>query len=171
MQEKIVSLATARKKKASTAGAGTSGPAAMSPFGIPFSDVYRYSDSENATNADPVTLGHAAERAVIALFAEFGVVGLPETWGELLGAIRYCMLLSAQTNKIPTNPDDDALCDSIGLRLIEQHFPELTESVVAYRVRDFATLQRISAQRLTLKVMSAHFDQKTGWVSAPRTPA
>lgn len=134
-------------------------------FEIPFNDIARISDSANTGNSDPVLLGDKAQRALAALFQEFGLFGLPETWGQLMGAVWYCRAVYSQITKIKTNPADDALFEEIGLNLYRKYRPELVESVIAYRLGDLPELKRIHEERLTWPVLSSHFHQSSGWTS------
>jgi hypothetical protein len=163
MSNVVTSLDALRKSKAYEKFVQQGDPKDL--FSIPWDDIIRGSDSANTSKSDPVLLGPKAEMAVRRLFTEFGIKGWPTTWGELMGAVWYCRIVYSQGQTFEASPKDIALWLAIGLRLVEKHSPELAESVVAYRNADLATLQKVSTDRLTLAVMSEHFDHETGWVS------
>ena len=99
-----------------------------------------------------------ATAAVRRLFDAFGIEGTPDTWGEFAGAIAYCDMLHTLTASCDLSTAMGRSMRENSAVVLGETYPELVESLLAYQRGDLAALQRISRERLTLPVMSSHFD-------------
>ena len=171
-KEKVVSLADRRQRTQYQALQAKLDPQAL--LDIPMGDINQYLDSANTSKSDPITLHGDSLVAVKRLLTHFGIDALPETVGQLMGALHYCHAIHGAVVSIPTNPKDDALWDEITERTLKKMMPELHPSYVAYKAGDIEALRQIARTRLTLPVMSDYFDPNEGkngsWVSKGIVP-
>jgi hypothetical protein len=133
---------------------------------IDHDDICVGRDSANESDVDPVLLGPKALVAIKRLYAEFGVVGMPQNLAQLWASLHYCKLLQLKAWSIPTDPVNDALWEETVDENMRKYFPELAPSLVAYRTGDIEALRVISRKRLTMAEMAKHYDAENGWVSS-----
>ena len=97
----VIPIETARIARASKQSAKANGS-----LEVDFSDVVRRSreSSEGAfidSLQDPVQLGARAAQQVRTVFWRHGLQRTPQTWGELVGNLNYCRLLSMWLLRFP----------------------------------------------------------------------
>jgi hypothetical protein len=109
----VISLTAARIARTAQQTAYAAGP-----LEVDFSDVARMSHQDSATGefiddlADPVVLGPRALGQVRHLFWRHGLQRMPATYGELLGNVNYCRLLSMWLIRLrDPHTRDDAYAD------------------------------------------------------------
>src|SRR5674476_639880 len=138
-KDEVVDLSWRRKQAKFNALMSTLDPEKL--FAIPMEDVDQFLDSANDSKEDPVILGPSALTAVKRLFPQYGIDDLPETLGQLHGAINYCKALHHAAWSIPSDPKNDALWDKMVESVMQEHQPELFESFIAHKKGDLETLR------------------------------
>ena len=97
----VISIQSARIARASKQAAK-----ANCSLEVDFSDVVRRSRESNEgafveSLQDPVELGARAAQQVRTVFWRHGLQRTPQTWGELVGNLNYCRLLSMWLLRFP----------------------------------------------------------------------
>jgi hypothetical protein len=136
-------------------------------FDIPYEDIAQYLDSANESLSDPVVAGARATVALKRLFEQFGIQAMPETLGELLGALWYCKILDSSAGHPAVSEADVELWDQSVDETFAQHYPELLDALRAVRKQDLLLLQRIARTKMPLSEMQKHFHPDMGWAGDP----
>lgn len=134
---------------------------------IPWKDVTTYKDSANISKGDPITIGAAANAALGRLYEEFGVTGLPTTWGQLMGSVAYCTELSHACSYERISKKDDAEWFAAVVKVANKYNPELTQAIIAYNSKDIKKLRQFFVANIGFEFCSQHFDPLAGWDSFP----
>lgn len=132
-------------------------------FNIPYADIAQYLDSANDSLSDPVVAGPQATLALKRLFNEYGIAGMPETMGQLLGALWYCKMLDSSKGSPTLGPADVELWNQSVDETFKKHYPELLEPLQAARARDLETLTRVVRERMSFQEMERHYQPEMGW--------
>lgn len=136
-------------------------------FDIPYEDITQYLDSANDSLADPVVAGPRAVVALKRLFGHFGMDAMPQTLGQLLGALWYCKILQDFSDSPPVGPADTLLWEQSVDSTFAQHYPELLDALSAARKRDMPALRRIAREAFPFDVLSRHYHPTMGWAGGP----
>lgn len=137
-------------------------------FDIPWKDVNVFLDgAANPSKANLIYLEPNALAAVKRLYTEYGVTGLPTTWGQFMGSIAYCTELHSACcyEKMGAVADEEWF--SAVLKVAKKYTPELVPVINAYNVKDMELLKSLFLAEIGFEKCSWHFDSMIGWVSIP----
>lgn len=127
---------------------------------LPYDDITRVHETEEPGLSDKIVMGNKAEAAIKEMYRQFGIEGMPETWGELIGSVNYCMHLNRYAKWSDCKTEDDKLMFKACQSVAEEYTPDLVPSFDAYVAKDFDELRRISREVLTLPEMSKRYNYK-----------
>jgi hypothetical protein len=134
---------------------------------IPWLDVTVLKHSSNSSKDDPIVIGPDATAALERLYLEFGITGMPDTWGQVMGSVSYCTELNSACNYPRYGKKDDEEWFSAVLKVAHKYNPDLVDSIVAYHDRDIKKLRELFIANIGFAGCSKHFDPDLNWDSFP----
>jgi hypothetical protein len=137
-------------------------------FDIPWKDVSVFLDgAANPSKENLIYLGPDALVAMKRLYAEYGVTGLPTTWGQFMGSISYCTELQAACGYERMGAVADAEWFAAVIKVAKRYSPELVPAINALDVKNMEGLRKYFIEEIGFEKCSWHFDSMIGWVSFP----
>jgi hypothetical protein len=167
MSSNVIQLHTARAQRNFESLMKAQDPDGL--FDIPFDEIVVGSDQGEGDG--PFSLSARAAAAFKRLFSEFGITSWPTSYFELMGAFWYCKALHQFAQHAPfQSKADEALWWEVGDKILDEDFPELKDSFLAYRHGNGPRLVEIHEKWMPLSRMVRHFDEEDGWLGGLTGP-
>lgn len=109
---------------------------------IDYSDVTRVHNALNDSIDDKVIYGSKVKAQLLNVLPKFGFSELPETWGQLMGVIKFCHMLRSSWLGARGTPDEERIKRS-SIKSIDKCWPEYSEIFRAYMDKDIPLLTSI----------------------------